>query len=233
MQDHQQGRRPPRWRMALRRRRPRKICVFDLGGGTFDVLPGVGSGRGSVFRIISTSGDTLPRRRRFPAACWWTTAPDENKHDSSVDLRKDPRAGCRGSRRGCEEGQASALNPLEATDINLPNATAGASGPKRLAGFFSSAKRSSNGDPSYDSFCRTGTAGDEGRPAGYGENRRSRARRQFDPHPQERCRGNRQVRCSARNHTGVVNPDEVVAVGGDADPRRRARRRGETFCFWT
>ena len=80
------------------------ICVFDLGGGTFDVsIMEVAEG---VFRVISTNGDTHLGGDDFDEVLvnW---AADEFKRENGIDLRKDPH-GPAAPGRGLRTGQAGA-----------------------------------------------------------------------------------------------------------------------------
>ena len=112
---------------GLERKAQEKICVFDLGGGTFDVsILDVADG---VFRVISTNGDTHLGGDDFDRVLVDYCA-DEFKHGNGVDLRKDPMALQR-LQEACEKAKKE-LSTLQTTDINLPFITADASGPKHL-----------------------------------------------------------------------------------------------------
>lgn len=103
------------------------ICVFDLGGGTFDVsILEVADG---VFRVISTNGDTHLGGDDFDQSLINHVA-DEFKKDQGVDLRKDPMALQR-LQEACEKAKKE-LSSAQSTDLNLPFITADASGPKHL-----------------------------------------------------------------------------------------------------
>ena len=112
---------------GLERKAQEKICVYDLGGGTFDVsVLEVAEG---VFRVISTNGDTHLGGDDFDRVLVDYCA-DEFKRDNGVDLRKDPMALQR-LQEACEKAKKE-LSTLQTTDINLPFITADASGPKHL-----------------------------------------------------------------------------------------------------
>ena len=112
---------------GLERKAQEKICVFDLGGGTFDVsVLEVAEG---VFRVISTNGDTHLGGDDFDRVLVDYCA-DEFKRDNGVDLRKDPMALQR-LQEACEKAKKE-LSTLQTTDINLPFITADASGPKHM-----------------------------------------------------------------------------------------------------
>jgi molecular chaperone DnaK len=103
------------------------ICVFDLGGGTFDVsILEVADG---VFRVISTNGDTHLGGDDFDEALIHYVA-DEFKKEQGIDLRKDTMALQR-LQEACEKAKKE-LSSAQTTDINLPFITADASGPKHL-----------------------------------------------------------------------------------------------------
>src|SRR6187431_2904646 len=103
------------------------ICVFDLGGGTFDVsILEVADG---VFRVISTNGDTHLGGDDFDEVLIHHVA-DQFKREQGVDLRKDTMALQR-LQEACEKAKKE-LSSQSSTDINLPFITADASGPKHL-----------------------------------------------------------------------------------------------------
>ncbi len=103
------------------------ICVFDLGGGTFDVsILEVADG---VFRVISTNGDTHLGGDDFDEALIDHVA-DTFKKEQGVDLRQDPMALQR-LQEACEKAKKE-LSSAQSTDLNLPFITADASGPKHL-----------------------------------------------------------------------------------------------------
>jgi molecular chaperone DnaK len=103
------------------------ICVFDLGGGTFDVsVLEVAEG---VFRVISTNGDTHLGGDDFDEVLIHHVA-DQFKREQGIDLRKDHMALQRLT-EACEKAKKE-LSSAQTTDINLPFITADASGPKHL-----------------------------------------------------------------------------------------------------
>jgi molecular chaperone DnaK len=112
---------------GLDKKKSEKICVFDLGGGTFDVsVLEVAEG---VFRVISTNGDTHLGGDDFDQVLMNHVA-DEFKKDHGIDLRKDVMALQR-LQEACEKAKKE-LSSVQQTDINLPFITADASGPKHL-----------------------------------------------------------------------------------------------------
>ncbi len=103
------------------------ICVFDLGGGTFDVsILEVADG---VFRVISSNGDGHLGGDDFDEELINFVA-DEFKKEQGIDLRTDQMALQR-LQEACEKAKKE-LSSAASTDINLPFITADASGPKHL-----------------------------------------------------------------------------------------------------
>jgi molecular chaperone DnaK len=109
----------------------RKIAVYDLGGGTFDIsiieIAEVDGER--QFEVLSTNGDTFLGGEDFDLRIINYIA-DEFKKDSGVDVRKDPLAMQR-LKEAAEKAKIE-LSSTQQTDINLPYITADASGPKHL-----------------------------------------------------------------------------------------------------
>ncbi len=105
----------------------KKIAVFDLGGGTFDVsILELGDG---VFEVLSTNGDTHLGGDDFDQKIIDWLA-DEFNESEGIDLRKDPMALQR-LREAAEKAKIE-LSSGQQTEINLPYVTATASGPKHL-----------------------------------------------------------------------------------------------------
>ena len=105
----------------------KKIAVYDLGGGTFDVsILEVGDG---VFEVKSTNGDTFLGGEDFDQRIIDHLA-DEFKKDAGIDLRTDKLALQR-MKEAAEKAKIE-LSSAAQTDINLPFVTADASGPKHL-----------------------------------------------------------------------------------------------------
>ncbi len=109
----------------------RKIAVYDLGGGTFDVsiieIAEVDGER--QFEVLSTNGDTFLGGEDFDRRIMDFIA-DEFHKESGVDVRKDPLAMQR--LKEAAEKTKIELSASQQTDINLPYITADASGPKHL-----------------------------------------------------------------------------------------------------
>ena len=110
----------------------RKIAVYDLGGGTFDVsvieIANVDGER--QFEVLSTNGDTFLGGEDFDLKIIHFIA-DEFLKESGVDVRKDPLAMQR-LKEAAEKAKIE-LSSSQQTDINLPYVTMDASGPKHLA----------------------------------------------------------------------------------------------------
>ncbi len=112
---------------GLDRKGEETICVFDLGGGTFDVsVLEVADG---VFRVISTNGDTHLGGDDFDEVLINHVA-QQFQREQGIDLRKDQMALQR-LQEACEKAKKE-LSSAQSTDINLPFITADASGPKHL-----------------------------------------------------------------------------------------------------
>ncbi len=105
----------------------RKIAVYDLGGGTFDIsILDIGDG---VTEVLSTAGDTHLGGDDFDQRIIDWLA-DEFQKEEGVDLRKDPIALQR-LREAAEKAKIE-LSASSETEINLPYITATDSGPKHL-----------------------------------------------------------------------------------------------------
>ena len=109
----------------------KKIAVYDLGGGTFDIsIIEVAEIDGEhQFEVLSTNGDTFLGGEDFDMRLIDYLA-DEFKKDSGMDLRGDPLAKQR-LKEAAEKAKIE-LSSAQQTDINLPYITADASGPKHL-----------------------------------------------------------------------------------------------------
>jgi len=109
----------------------RKIAVYDLGGGTFDVsiieVADVDGER--QFEVLATNGDTFLGGEDFDKRIIDYLA-EEFKKESGVDVRRDPLAMQR-LKEAAEKAKIE-LSSSQQTEINLPYITADASGPKHL-----------------------------------------------------------------------------------------------------
>ncbi len=120
---------------GLDKQHDKKIAVFDLGGGTFDIsILEIGDG---VFEVLSTNGDTHLGGDDFDnAILHWML--DEFKKEHGIDLSKDKMALQR--LRDAAEKAKIELSGTQTTEINQPFITMDASGPKHLALTLSRAK---------------------------------------------------------------------------------------------
>ena len=106
----------------------KKIAVFDLGGGTFDIsVLEIGDG---VFEVLATNGDTHLGGDDFDnAIVSWLL--EEFKKENGIDLSKDKMALQR--LRDAAEKAKIELSGTQSTEINQPFITMDATGPKHLA----------------------------------------------------------------------------------------------------
>ena len=112
---------------GLDKKQNKKIAVYDLGGGTFDVsILELGDG---VFEVKSTNGDTFLGGEDFD-----NTIVDylvgEFKKDNGIDLKTDKLALQR-LKEAAEKAKIE-LSSAEQTDVNLPFITADKTGPKHI-----------------------------------------------------------------------------------------------------
>ncbi len=109
----------------------RKIAVYDLGGGTFDVsIIEISSVDGEQqFEVLSTNGDTFLGGEDFDQRII-DFLVSEFKKDQGVDLTRDVLALQR--LKDAAEKAKIELSSSATTDINLPYVTADAAGPKHL-----------------------------------------------------------------------------------------------------
>ena len=110
----------------------RKIAVYDLGGGTFDIsiIEIAVVDKEHQFEVLSTNGDTFLGGEDFDQRLMDYLA-DEFKKEQGIDLRKDVLALQR-LKEAAEKAKIE-LSSSQQTEINLPYITADASGPKHLA----------------------------------------------------------------------------------------------------
>ena len=109
----------------------RKIAVYDLGGGTFDVsIIEISSIDGEhQFEVLSTNGDTFLGGEDFDNRIIDFLA-DEFKKENGLDLRNDLLAKQR-LKEAAEKAKIE-LSGAQQTEVNLPYITADATGPKHL-----------------------------------------------------------------------------------------------------
>ena len=110
----------------------RKIAVYDLGGGTFDIsIIDIAEIDGEhQFEVMSTNGDTFLGGEDFDMRVIEFLV-EEFKKESGVDLKKDMLALQR--LKDAAEKAKIELSSAQQTEVNLPYITADASGPKHLA----------------------------------------------------------------------------------------------------
>jgi molecular chaperone DnaK len=150
---------------GLDKKAQEKICVFDLGGGTFDVsVLEVADG---VFRVMSTNGDTHLGGDDFDEELIKYVAGEFQK-EQGIDLRKD-RMALQRLQEACERSEALADEHH--------------SRPVRKAG-----RRAGGAVP------RPGQSGAEGCEAQAERDRRSRPRRRFDAHSEGAGDGQKYLR---------------------------------------
>ncbi|MBK7449726.1 MAG: molecular chaperone DnaK [Anaerolineales bacterium] len=112
---------------GLDKKKNEVICVYDLGGGTFDVsILDVGDG---VFQVRATSGDTFLGGDDFDLRIMDHLIA-EFKKDNGIDLHNDRQALQR--LKEASEKAKIELSTVMQTEINLPYLTADANGPKHL-----------------------------------------------------------------------------------------------------
>ncbi len=110
----------------------RKIAVYDLGGGTFDIsIIEIADVEGEKqFEVLSTNGDTFLGGEDFDQRIMDYLC-DEFKREQGIDLRKDVLALQR-LKEGAEKAKIE-LSSSQQTEINLAYITADANGPKHLS----------------------------------------------------------------------------------------------------
>ncbi len=109
----------------------RKIAVYDLGGGTFDIsIIEIANVDGEKqFEVLATNGDTHLGGEDFDKRLM-DYLIEEFRKEQGIDLRNDPLALQR--LRDAAERAKIELSSAQQTEVNLPYITADASGPKHL-----------------------------------------------------------------------------------------------------
>ena len=111
-------------------KRDKKIAVYDLGGGTFDIsIIEISGGDDKQFEVLSTNGDTHLGGEDFDQRIIDYLA-EEFKKENGIDLKKDTMAVQR-LKEAAEKAKVE-LSSTAQTEVNLPYVTADASGPKHL-----------------------------------------------------------------------------------------------------
>ncbi|HLP97134.1 MAG TPA: molecular chaperone DnaK [Sideroxyarcus sp.] len=110
----------------------RKIAVYDLGGGTFDIsIIDIAEIDGEhQFEVLSTNGDTFLGGEDFDMRVI-DFLIEEFKKENGIDLKKDMLALQR--LKDAAEKAKIELSSAQQTEVNLPYITADATGPKHLA----------------------------------------------------------------------------------------------------
>ena len=190
---------------GLDKKGDRKIAVFDLGGGTFDIsILEIGEG---VFEVKSTNGDTHLGGEDFDLHIVDYLA-NEFKKDQGIDLRNDKMALQRLKEAG-EKAKMELSGSME-TDINLPFITADAGGPKHLNIKLTRAKLESLVDSLIERIvapCNTALK-DAGYSAGDIDEVILVGGMTRMPKVQQKVRD-----VFGKEPSRGVNPDEVVAIG--------------------
>jgi molecular chaperone DnaK len=117
----------------------RKIAVYDLGGGTFDIsiIDIINIEGEKQIEVLSTNGDTFLGGEDFDQVLM-DYLVDEFKKENGVDLKKDMLALQR-LKEAAEKAKIE-LSSTQSTSVNLPYITADASGPKHMNVTISRAK---------------------------------------------------------------------------------------------
>lgn len=113
---------------GLDKKMSKRVVVYDLGGGTFDVSILDISDDG-VYEVKSTNGDTFLGGEDFDARIIDFLA-DEFRKDNSIDLKKD-RLALQRLKEAAEKAKIELSTTMQ-TEVNLPFISADASGPKHL-----------------------------------------------------------------------------------------------------
>ncbi len=110
----------------------RKVAVYDLGGGTFDIsIIEIAEVEGEhQFEVLATNGDTFLGGEDFDLRIIEYLV-DEFKKENGIDLKKDMLALQR--LKDSAEKAKIELSSSQQTEVNLPYITADSSGPKHLA----------------------------------------------------------------------------------------------------
>ncbi|HYC55225.1 MAG TPA: molecular chaperone DnaK [Candidatus Binatia bacterium] len=190
---------------GLDKKGERRIAVFDLGGGTFDIsVLELGEG---VFEVKATNGDTFLGGEDFDQTIMEYLVA-EFRRDQGIDLSKD-RMALQRLKEAAEKAKCELSTAME-TDINLPFITADQSGPKHLNIKLTRSKLEALCAPLLDRLegpCRTALKDAGMQPSDIGEVVLVGGMTRM-PAVQERVR----KVFGKEPHKGV-NPDEVVAIG--------------------
>ena len=205
-----------------KKRGDRKIAVYDLGGGTFDIsIIEIAEVDGEhQFEVLATNGDTFLGGEDFDKRIIDYLAKEFQK-ESGVDIRRDPLAMQR--LKEASEKAKIELSTRQQTEVNLPYITADAAGPKHLNINLTRAKLESLVEDLIEkTIAPCKTALNDAGPQGRGGRRRD-SRRRPDAHAE-----------GAGGRAGAVR--QGAAQGRQSgrgrrrrrrDPGRRARGRGQ------
>ena len=120
-------------------KKDRKVAVYDLGGGTFDIsiIEIANIDGDKQIEVLSTNGDTFLGGEDFDQRLM-DFLVDEFKKDNAIDLKKDMLALQR-LKEAAEKAKIE-LSSSQSTSVNLPYITADANGPKHMNVTISRAK---------------------------------------------------------------------------------------------
>ena len=190
---------------GLEKKGEKKIVVYDLGGGTFDIsILEVG---GNAVEVLATNGDTYLGGDDFDQRIVDWIA-DTFKVENGIDLRQDKMAVQR-LRETAERAKCELSTSME-TQINLPFITADQSGPKHLSMSLTRAKLEQLTEDLVERTlkpCRQALADAKLKSSDIGEVILVGGQTRM-PRVQEKVKGF----FEREPHQGV-NPDEVVAIG--------------------
>jgi molecular chaperone DnaK len=192
-----------------KKRGDRKVAVYDLGGGTFDIsIIEIAEVDGEhQFEVLATNGDTFLGGEDFDKRVIDYLCKEFQK-ESGIDIRKDPLAMQR-LKEAAEKAKIE-LSTRQQTEINLPYITADASGPKHLNINLTRAKLESLVEDLIERTlvpCKTALS-DAGLSVGEVDDVILVGGQTRMPKVQERVQG-----LFGKEPRRDVNPDEAVAVG--------------------
>ena len=204
---------------GLDKKKDETIAVYDFGGGTFDIsILEVGEG---VVEVKATNGDThLGGDNLDQRIIDWIIT--EFKNTDGIDLGKD-RMALQRLRESAEKAKMELSTVME-TDINLPFITADQTGPKHLQMKLTRAKFEQLVEDLLQKTVGADQAGAGRRRARSLEDRRGRARRRIDAHPEGAGdrQGALQPRAAPGRQPGRSGGHRRRGAGG----RARGRRQG-------
>jgi molecular chaperone DnaK len=192
-----------------KKRGDRKVAVYDLGGGTFDIsIIEIAEVDGEhQFEVLATNGDTFLGGEDFDKRVIDYLSKEFEK-ESGIDIRKDPLAMQR-LKEAAEKAKIE-LSSRQQTEINLPYITADAGGPKHLNINLTRAKLESLVEDLIERTlapCKTALS-DAGLSVGEVNDVIMVGGQTRMPKVQERVQG-----LFGKEPRRDVNPDEAVAVG--------------------